>query len=98
MTGKQPTRARGQWLMSKAQREYLISAVRARPERFRSEVARHGGTPRQKERRKFIRRCLRRFHPGLLETWFGPAGQTAPVTTRPMTDEERARYFPEGKW
>jgi hypothetical protein len=81
-------------LMSNRHRDYLTAAVRTRPNRFRTEVALQGGTPRQNERRQFIRQCLRRSHPGLLESWFGPAGRAAPVTARQMTDEERARYFP----
>ena len=28
--------------------------------------------------------------------WYGSVDGPAPVTQRPMTDEERARYFPEG--
>jgi hypothetical protein len=81
----------------KKEREYLRSMMRKRPGMFRAEIEKQGGTPRQRQRRKYLKRLLASHHPEKLREWHG-GREPDPVTSRPMTDEERARYFPEGKW
>jgi hypothetical protein len=82
----------------KKEREYLRSQIKKRPEQFRAEIERTGGTPRQQARRKYLRRLMWNHRRDVMVQWYGPTGKDAPVRTRPMTDEERARYFPDGMW
>jgi hypothetical protein len=84
------------FLPSMRTREYLRAQVLTRPEQFRAEIDQTGGTPKQVVRRKYLKRLIANLRPNVMRQWYGSVDGPAPVTQRPMTDEERARYFPEG--
>jgi hypothetical protein len=86
------------YLPSTRTRQYLRGQVLLRPEQFRAEIEATDGTPKQQARRKYLKRLIANLRPNVMRQWYGSVNGPAPVTQRPMTDEERARYFPEGKW
>lgn len=86
------------YLPSTRTREYLRAQMMKRPEQFRAEIDRTGGTPKQEARRRYLKRLLLSLRPDVMRAWYGTPDGPAPVTTRRMTDEERARWLPDGQW
>jgi hypothetical protein len=65
---------------------YLKGVVRAKPDRFRAELDKEGGTPRQRERRKLIHKIMLQAHPDKLRAWYGPTMQPSPVKASYLSD------------
>jgi hypothetical protein len=86
----------GYYRPSTREREWLRSQVLMHPEQFRAEIDATGGTKCQRAKRKYLKRLMANVRPNVMRQWYGSVDGPAPVTQRPMTDEERARYFPEG--
>jgi len=62
-----------------------------RPQQFQAEIEATDGTPKQVARRKYLKRLIANLRPNVMRQ-YGSVDGPAPVTQRPMTDEERARY------
>jgi hypothetical protein len=84
------------YLPSMRTREFLRARMRKRPEQVRKEIECAATTEKRLARQRYLRRLLASQRPDKLREWYGPRQSGAAVTTRQMTDEERARYFPVG--
>jgi hypothetical protein len=61
-----------------------------RPQQFQAEIEVTDGTPKQVARRKYLKRLIANLRPNVMRQ-YGSVDGPAPVTQRPMTDEERPR-------
>jgi hypothetical protein len=73
------------------------------PEELRFEIDATGGAERQQAKRKYLKRLVANLRPDVMRQWYDGRHDdgdvaTAPGLMRKMTDEERARWFPEGWW
>jgi hypothetical protein len=77
------------YLPSTRTHQYLRGQVLQRPEQFRAEIYKTGGTPKQQAQRVYLKRLIANLRPNVMRQWYGSTDGPASVMTRQMTNDER---------